>query len=154
MCYDYSEYLQLFLIGMQPRNSKDVAEFYDEYSKSVRMTFYTTSRLKGCDNSWRCGTASCLRTCSGGGFSGARQSADGRHERRGIAWLVVQIPTSQERTVTIELMCFVYQKCMFCPCLQTDFTLTFCSLQIWLRNIPSGSFVKIIASSSVLLSGW
>jgi len=91
---------------MQPRNSKEVAEFYNEDSKSVRKTFCTTSRLKGGDNSWRCGTASCLRTGSGGGFSRARQLVDGRYTRRGIAWLVVQILTSQERTVTMELMCF------------------------------------------------
>jgi hypothetical protein len=39
----------------------------------------------------------------------------GRHKRRGIAWLVVQIPTSQEGTVTMELMLFGVPKTYVLP---------------------------------------
>ena len=118
-------------IGMQPRNSKEVAEFYNEVSKSVRKTFYTTSRLKAGDTSWRWGKASCLRTGSSCGFSGARQLDDGRHKRRGIAWLAVQIPIHKKGLWQWNWCALVYQKGMLCPCKQTDFTVTFCSLQTW-----------------------
>jgi hypothetical protein len=91
-----------------------------------------------------------FRNRSGGGFLTARQFVARRHKRWGTACLVVQIPTSQERTVTVELALFGAPKGMFCPCKQTDFTLTFCNLHVFrVQNTPFRPSVKITVSTSV-----